>query len=474
MTLLKIGLVLIVLYIHSGWTQKLKIATLNMSAPYVIEHSDGYTEGFIIDLLEEMGVEYELVSPQDRKYGKQDENTGKWSGLMGMVVDRKADAVGMDLTITAERAKAVDFTVPFLDSKLVIVSKEIVSTPDVVSLVFAPFTAPLWILFLVAYLLTSLVFWLISRISPLEEKECILDSFWGIASAFVFVSRPTPCSRRLVVLGWWIFALIVFVGYAVTLQPFMASGKVAFRYKSVSDMLSNPAFRFGTFKGGATHQLLKTSTDEITMDIFSRITENEAESFFSGNVKMTEFLEKPDGENWGMIMESGSATYLIRNHCEHYIVGSLATRYYGFAVPKGSPNRNMLSQKVLNAGESGGIQALKSKWWEEGECTNNAIVGSSAEKAMQLDIPQLGGAFVLLLVFLIVGLLVSIWELISGIKKEPHLGPAGRALKEAFCGCFPTKKPKTKKVEEVEATSPAVEEKQNGAENLANGAENMA
>ena len=63
--------------------------------------------------------------------------------------------------------------------------------------------------------------------------------------------------------------------------------------------------------------------------------ENEEGSFFEGNAKMAEFLDKPDGENWGMIMESGSATYLIRNHCDHYIVGSLATRYYGFAVAKG-------------------------------------------------------------------------------------------------------------------------------------------
>ena len=39
---------------------------------------------------------------------------------------QKADAVGMDLTMTQERAKAVDFTVPFLDSKLVIVSKEVI------------------------------------------------------------------------------------------------------------------------------------------------------------------------------------------------------------------------------------------------------------------------------------------------------------------------------------------------------------
>ena len=63
--------------------------------------------------------------------------------------------------------------------------------------------------------------------------------------------------------------------------------------------------------------------------------ENEEGSFFEGNAKMAELLDKPDGENWGMIMESGSATYLIRNHCDHYIVGSLATRYYGFAVAKG-------------------------------------------------------------------------------------------------------------------------------------------
>ena len=49
-----------------------------------------------------------------------------------------------------------------------------------------------------------------------------------------------------------------------------------------------------------------------------------------------------------------------------------------------------MSQKVLNAAESGAIQEIKSHFWEEGKCTNNAIVGSSAEKALQLDIPELG------------------------------------------------------------------------------------
>merc|ERR1719270_3339705 len=174
MTLLKIGLVLIVFYIHSGWTAQLKIAALNMSAPYVMTpEGGGPKEGFIIDLLEAMEVDYQIVSPADRRYGKKE--NGKWNGMVGMVVDGKADAVGMDLTMTAARAQDVDFTVPFMDSQLVILAKEQTTAPDLISLVFAPFTAHLWILVLVAYLVTSLVFWLVSRISPLEQKQCVLD-----------------------------------------------------------------------------------------------------------------------------------------------------------------------------------------------------------------------------------------------------------------------------------------------------------
>merc|ERR1712051_76863 len=78
------------------------------------------------------------------------------------------------------------------DSQLVIMAKEKRITTNVISLVFAPFSAHLWILTILAYLVTSLVFWLISRLSPLEQTECLWESLWGIISAFVYVSRPAP------------------------------------------------------------------------------------------------------------------------------------------------------------------------------------------------------------------------------------------------------------------------------------------
>ena len=34
-----------------------------------------------------MKIDFQIVSPQDNKYGQKDSKTGKWTGLMGMVVD---------------------------------------------------------------------------------------------------------------------------------------------------------------------------------------------------------------------------------------------------------------------------------------------------------------------------------------------------------------------------------------------------
>ena len=50
----------------------------------------------------------------DGQYGKQEEN-GKWNGIMGELVNRKADIGIGAITMLAERESVIDFTVPFYD-----------------------------------------------------------------------------------------------------------------------------------------------------------------------------------------------------------------------------------------------------------------------------------------------------------------------------------------------------------------------
>ena len=68
------------------------------SAPYVMTpEGGGPKEGFIIDLLEAMEVDYQIVSPADRRYGKKE--NGKWNGMVGMVVDGVSIFTGCPMEI---------------------------------------------------------------------------------------------------------------------------------------------------------------------------------------------------------------------------------------------------------------------------------------------------------------------------------------------------------------------------------------
>ena len=60
----------------------------------------------------------------------------------------------------------------------------------------------------------------------------------------------------------------MFAAYAVTLRPFLASGKIAFRYSGIEDMLENEDFKLGFVKGGSTYQLMKVSLFEFMIVVF--------------------------------------------------------------------------------------------------------------------------------------------------------------------------------------------------------------
>ncbi len=53
----------------------------------MITLEDGTREGFIIDLLNELDLDYTIVSPEDKRYGLLDVTTGKWTGMIGMLQD---------------------------------------------------------------------------------------------------------------------------------------------------------------------------------------------------------------------------------------------------------------------------------------------------------------------------------------------------------------------------------------------------
>ena len=57
---------------------------------------------------------------------------------------------------------------------------------------------------------------------------------------------------------------------------------------------------------------------------------------------MIQILEEAEPGTVGVIMEGASAEYKVAYNCELYTVGTLGTRYYGFALPKGKKQCSQL------------------------------------------------------------------------------------------------------------------------------------
>lgn len=75
-------------------------------------------QGYCIDLLDELALilkfDYIIYEVRDKSYGDVNDK-GKWNGVLGEIIYKRAD-IGLPLWhITSERDEAVDYTTPMTD-----------------------------------------------------------------------------------------------------------------------------------------------------------------------------------------------------------------------------------------------------------------------------------------------------------------------------------------------------------------------
>ena len=79
--------------------------------------NDRYT-GYCVDLAEHLSkivnFTYEFRLVKDNKFGARDAN-GNWNGIIGELIRHEADLAISGLTITWDRERAVEFSMPFMN-----------------------------------------------------------------------------------------------------------------------------------------------------------------------------------------------------------------------------------------------------------------------------------------------------------------------------------------------------------------------
>ena len=194
--------------------------------------------GYAIDILKTIEEKLHFVGKiqlsSDGKYGTYDEETGKSDGIVGDLVNGKAD-LGVDLIAGKTRNKAISFTTPYAVTSMAIAYLQKASYKE--SGIFRPFSLELWIGVICTIVVLVIIVWLWERISPYAQYQVnrrsletskpfgLDDSANYIMGTFftgeIIDQKPKTFGSHVAIIVFSFVSILVIAAYSANLITFL-------------------------------------------------------------------------------------------------------------------------------------------------------------------------------------------------------------------------------------------------------------
>ncbi|XP_078672347.1 glutamate receptor ionotropic, delta-1-like [Branchiostoma floridae x Branchiostoma belcheri] len=382
-------------------------------------------EGFAMDMLTELskllGFKYKLYEVQDKKYGSPQED-GTWSGMIGDVMQGKADFALSAITITPQREQVVDFTKRYMDFAVGILLRKPVKKTDL--FVFLdPFHVNVWLCTIAAFILVSAVLFLLHRIGtrktiddPNDGPDFNLrNTMWFVYGSFVQQGGDLTIGRmptRILTGVWWLFTLIIISSYTANLAAFLTVTRMDSPIRSFDDLASQTEIPYGTVTDTSIAQFLASSDVETYQRLWSFMkSENNSAALVR---TAQEGFQRVRKGKYAFLWDVPVIEYeaLTDKNCELTTVGkSIYSKGYGIAFPSADPYRDEFTLAILQLQDSGTLDKLRHKWWpKNGKCKLDQDSASSSSSALDLD--NFAGVFCVLAIGVVLACAVALLEVL--------------------------------------------------------------
>ncbi|KAM0834115.1 hypothetical protein ACQ4PT_063821 [Festuca glaucescens] len=379
-----------------GWTMSQNGQVLRVAVPVkrgfkqFVDASPNSTTnitGYCIDVFDQ--VMKNLSYPVTYQYVPFNESSESYDKLVHLVRDGKVDMAVGDVTITASRLEAVDFTMPFTESgwSMVVAARQ---DPAASMWIFLqPLTASLWLASLAFFCFTGFVVWVIEhrvnpefRGTPSQQFGLI---FYFAFSTLVFSHKEKLESNlsRFVVIIWVFVVLILTSSYTASLTSMLTVQKLQPKVADVTELQRRGhyiGYQEGTF---IEPFLRKMGFDERKMRKYST-AEQYAEALSKGSA------------NGGVDAVFDEMPYLklfLSQYCDGYMMQGpvYKTDGFGFVFPRGSPMVGDVSRGIMRLAEGDETARIEKAWFGDlGRCRSGPDVGSS-----NLSFQSFGGLFLI-------------------------------------------------------------------------------
>ncbi|CAL5092211.1 unnamed protein product [Urochloa decumbens] len=333
--------------------------------------------------------------------------------LVQRVADGHFDAAVGDISIVTNRTRVVDFTQPYVESGLVIVSP--VKTKSSNEWAFLkPFTPGMWAITGAFFLFVGAVVWILEhRFNPEfrgSPRKQIVTIFWFSFSTMFFAHRENTVSTlgRFVLLIWLFVVLIINSSYTASLTSILTVQQLSTGIQGLDSLLSSNepiGYQVGSF---ARSYLM----DELGVPA-SRLRE----------LAITDYADSlqrgpANGGVAAIVDELPYVELFLSTNCQFRTVGQEFTKSgWGFAFQRDSPLAVDLSTAILTLSENGDLQRIHDKWLSPGTCDAQSTSDVAADR---LNLSSFWGLFLICGVACFVALLVYLARILCQFCDYHH------------------------------------------------------
>ncbi|KAG8363920.1 hypothetical protein BUALT_Bualt19G0072600 [Buddleja alternifolia] len=329
-----------------------------------------------------------------------------YNEMLNMITTNVFDAVVGDIAIVTNRAKIVDFTQPYTESGLVVVTPIRKMNSNAWAFM-RPFTLPMWVVTTACFLIIGTVIWILEhkvndefRGSPMKQFITIL--WFGLSTMF-FAHRENTVSTlgRMVLLLWLFAVLIINSSYTASLTSILTVQQLAPSIRGIESLITSDdriGFHLGSFAESYLNEELNIAKSRLIP---------------LGSPK--EYVDAlKEGRVSAVVDERPYVDLFLSENCKFQVVGQeFTTSGWGFAFPRDSPLATDMSTAIITLSETGELQKIRNKWLNTRACGL-----PNSEDSDQFQLESFWGLFLICAIVCVFALLVYFSRMLRQFKQH--------------------------------------------------------
>ncbi|XP_043682406.1 glutamate receptor ionotropic, delta-1-like isoform X3 [Vespula pensylvanica] len=258
-------------------------AVIVKDSPYIIKNKNGEIDGMFGKILRELcdtlNFSFNIVS-EVKEYGRWNPDEKTWSGGMAELYTGRADISISDFMINNDRLNVIDYTIPLLTSKNILVIRQPENLTIQWSSHFLTFTLSVWIAVLGVLIISSIFLVLLKIKSGSDNKigYLLIDNLleiWGIFCQQGLPNFPKKSSLRIVYFSIFLSIIVFWAAYSAALISFLTSVNYVLPFDSLEGFVADGTYQLAIPRGTAYYDRFANSKHPFARKIMKLMLKDE-------------------------------------------------------------------------------------------------------------------------------------------------------------------------------------------------------